>query len=166
MRSLTPFPAVHNAALCFLSGKLNKLTPFMDLHPQAIGSPFSCFSTAAPLSVSLPAEEEASGYAENRSRYSNMHVHSPTRSCVFFFEVSRVLFPQLVNQPCDILRRDYVYIHVCVYVPVNLCVIMCFEVYRRQEEAPGRNTPFLLCGCPEAAVLSNSQPSIDSAAEL
>lgn len=83
MRSLAPFPGVHNAALRLLGGKLNRLTPFMNLRPQAIGSPFCCFLTEAPLSVSLPAEEEARGYAENKIRYSNMSMPSPTSSCVF-----------------------------------------------------------------------------------
>lgn len=92
MRSLAPFPGVHNVALGFLGGKLNKLTPFMNLRPQAIGSPFCCFLTVAPLSVSLPAEEEAPGYAENRIRYSNMCMRSPTSSCVFRGQLRPVFF--------------------------------------------------------------------------
>lgn len=80
MWSLALFLGFHNVVVGFLSGKLNKLTPSMNVHPQAIGSPLCCFLTMAPLAVSLPAEKEAPGYAENRIRYSNMCMRSPTSS--------------------------------------------------------------------------------------
>lgn len=41
----------------------------MNLRPQAICKPFCHSLTVAALSASLPAEEEAPGYAENRIRY-------------------------------------------------------------------------------------------------
>ena len=96
-----PISGVHNVAVGSLSGKLNKLTPFMNLRPQAIGSHFCCFLTVALLDVSLPAEEDARGYAENRIRYSNMCMCSPTSSCIFRGQPSPplfVFFSWLVNQ--------------------------------------------------------------------
>lgn len=95
----------------------------MNLRPQAIGSPFCCFLTVAPLSVSLPAEEEARGYAENRIRYSNMCMRSPTSSCVFRGQPSPGFSSAgESDQLRKVLRHPWQKC-VCVYWCVYVCAI-------------------------------------------
>lgn len=76
----------------------------MNLRPRAIYSPFCRFLRATPLSVTLPAEKEAPGYAENKIRYSNMSTRSPTSSCIFRGQPS----PVFIAGDSDISDRDCV----------------------------------------------------------
>lgn len=173
MQSLAPFPGVHNVALRFLYGKLNKLTPFMNLSPQAISSPFCCFLTVAVLPFSLPAEEEPWGYAENRIRYSNMCMRSPTSCCVFrgqptpsFSAGNSVFagFSDISDTGCMWVRaQEGIWALSYHYV----CMIMCFEICSQLEEILIRLrhklfSPRMALG---AVLLSYSQQPIDLTTE-
>lgn len=155
----------------------------MNLRPQAIGNHFCCFLTVAPLSASLPAEEGAPGYAENRIRYSNVCMCSPTSTCVFRGQPSlppppspspssppSFFFPWQVNQInlkmfSDVgEQKKSVYVFACMREASSchfLCETKWFKASWRGRETAGWVTPSFLHGCPRAAVLSNSQQRID-----
>lgn len=118
--------------LAFSVEKLNRLTPVINLRPQAIASPFCCFLAVAPLSVSLPAEQEPGGYAENKIRYSNMSTCSPTSPCVFQGQ------PSSIFSACELknLRQTFCvcvnrYKSLRVTTKVWLCVLR-WDVWARR----------------------------------
>lgn len=92
----------------------------MNLRPQAICKPFCRSLTVAALSASLPAEEEAPGYAENRIRYSNKCARSPTSSCVFFFFPGQSSPVFSTGKPAS-QQQQIVRARVCVCVHLSTC---------------------------------------------
>lgn len=157
MRSLAPFPGVHNVALHFLSGKTQQVDSLYEFTSPGHLQPFLLLpGCGSSLRLSLPAEEEARGYAENKIRYSNMSTRSPTSSCVFRGQPSPIFSACESEILCVRTGNRYLspYHHLYVF----------FEQWR---EMPGHTAPsfffFFSHGCPQAAVLSNSQQSMDSA---
>lgn len=122
----------------------NRLTRFINLCPQALGSRF--------LSPSPSTQrQQPGGYAENKIRYSNMSMCSPTSWCRFQGQ------PSFVSK--TIYDRGFIQASPCPY----LCVIVCFELFDGWGEISGRVAPacctifFFFHGGPQAAVPSNRQ---------
>lgn len=146
----------------FLVENSTSCLPLWIYGPEAICSPLCCLLTVASLAVSLPAEKEAWGCAENKIRYLNLSERSPTSYCVFLRSVKSTFLGWWI-------RHRRLCVRACAqtmlsHISTLLYCILFFLLSTGDEVRSlcASHHLFPLAG-PEAAV--QPEKSIDSAAE-